>query len=108
MIATPPNLTIPLQRDDDGGLRVSGTRVLAEVLIAYFKRGYTPDALHETFDVLPLEDIYAVIAYYLMHQEAMDAYIAQRNASAAQLRAEIEASYTPAQRERLAQLKALA
>lgn len=49
-------------------IRVSRTRVTLDVVIARFEQGATPSNIHDSFDVLPINDIYAVIAYYPMNR----------------------------------------
>lgn len=95
MISNPPTMTVPLQTDKDGVIRVSGTRVTLDVVIARFQDGATPDDIHESFDVLPINDIYAVIAYYLAHRNELDAYIQRREEEGERLRQEWEAKYPP-------------
>lgn len=73
MIADSPSMTIPLQTDEHGTIRVSGTRVTLDSIINY----YTPEALHEGFPTVSLTDLYAVIAYYLLHQDELDEYLQQ-------------------------------
>jgi hypothetical protein len=57
-LATEP---IPLAKDGDDVLRVGGTRVPLE-----------------DFPVLKLDDIYAVLTYYLRHREEVQAHLSQR------------------------------
>lgn len=95
MISSPPTMSVPLQTDELGAIRVSGTRVTLDAVIARFQDGATPDDIHESFDVLPINDIYAVIAYYLAHRDELDAYIQRREEEGERLRQEWEAKYPP-------------
>ena len=95
MISSPPTMTVPLQTDEHGAIRVSGTRITLDVIITRFKEGATPVEIHESFDVLPINDIYAVIAYYLAHRNELDAYIQRREEEGERLRQEWEAKYPP-------------
>ena len=95
MIATPPTITIPLRTDENGTIRVSGTRVTLDTLIARYNQGDTPEAIHEGFSTVPLTDIYAVVAYYLAHRDEVDAYLKQREEEAQRVRQEWEAEYPP-------------
>lgn len=107
MIALPETVSLPLKMDEHGVIRVSGTRVPLDTVIARYQQGDTPEAIHQAFDVLPLNDIYAVIAYYLAHQAELDAYLMYGQEEAERIREEWEASYTPDQKafnERLHQL----
>jgi uncharacterized protein (DUF433 family) len=107
MIHDPLTMTIPLRTDEHGTIRVSGTRVTLDTVIARYHQGDTPEAIHEGFDVLPLNDIYAVIAYYLAHREELDAYLHRRDEEAARVRREIEDNYTPEQKAFNARVRAL-
>jgi len=95
MIPEPLTMTIPLRTDEHGSIRVSGTRVTLDSIINYYHQGESPEALHEGFPTVPLTDIYAVIAYYLAHQDELDAYLKRHEAEAERIRQEIEAKYPP-------------
>lgn len=107
-MAAPPTIVIPLQTDEHGAIRVSGTRVLLDVLIARHQQGYSPEAIHEAFPSVSITDIYAIIAYYLAHKDELDAYLAHRDQEAEQLRQRIEFQRTPDQHERDERLRLLA
>ena len=62
-------LQIPLTQDERGVIRVRGTRVPLKTMIFAFKQGDTAEEIAQKYPVLNLADIYAVIAYYLAHQE---------------------------------------
>ena len=97
MISYPATLTVPLQLDEHGTIRVSNTRVMLDTVIARYHQGDTPEAIHEGFETVPINDIYAIIAYYLSNRQEIDAYLERQDEEAEQLRQEIEASYTPEQ-----------
>lgn len=101
MIALPQTVELPMKLDEHGAIRVSGTRVTLDTLIAFYKQGESPEDLHEGFPTVPLPDIYAVIAYYLAHQTDVDAYLARREEEADLLRAEWEARNPPLTRAEL-------
>lgn len=108
MISDSPTMIIPIRTDEDGTMRISGTRVTLDTVIARYHQGESPEEIHEGFDVLPLNDIYAVIAYYLAHRNELDAYLQRRQEEAEQLRQEIESKYPPkvTKAELLARLQA--
>ena len=92
MITTPPpSVDIPIHADENGTIRVGGTRVTLDSVIATFQRGKTAEGIQESFPTLKLVDIYAVITYYLGHRDEVDAYIRQQREKADELRREIEA-----------------
>ena len=107
MLALPDNIAVPIHADEQGALRVSGTRVTLDTLLARYHQGDTPEAIHEGFPTVPLTDIYAVIAYYLAHQADIDAYLQQRDAEAERIRQDVEARYTPEQQARTEEFRKL-
>ena len=56
---------------------------IQDVLYEYIHRGMTVEELVERFDTLTLEQIHAVILYYLHNKEAMDKSLAAIRAGAA-------------------------
>lgn len=78
-----------------------------DTVIARYQQGDTPEDIHAGFDVVPLNDVYAVIAYYLAHRGELDAYLQRRAETADQIQSEVEGSYTPEQRTRHDQLRQL-
>lgn len=77
----------PIAADPDGVLRVSGTRVTVDTIVRAFERGATPEEIAGQYPVVPLPDIYAVIAYYLSHRADIDAYLAARRNAEDEVRA---------------------
>ncbi len=107
MIALPETVALPLKMDDHGTIRVSGTRVTLDTIIACYHQGDSPEAIHQGFDVLPLNDIYAVIAYSLAHRHELDASLKRGQEESERLRQEWESNYTQGQKafnERIRQL----
>jgi uncharacterized protein (DUF433 family) len=82
---------IPLSTDADGVIRVAGTRVTLDTLVDTFMTGASPEEIAQGFPVLQLDDIYAVLTYYLRHRTEVDAYLRERRARADAIRHEIEA-----------------
>lgn len=85
---------IPLSTDANGVIRVAETRVTLETVVGAFETGATPEEIAQDFPVLRLDDIYAVITYYLRHRQEVEAYLQRRGAQAEQIRREIE-SHSP-------------
>lgn len=81
----------PIREDESGALRVGHSRVLLELVIQDFQDGATPEAIVQQYPTLALSDVYAVIAYYLKHRDEIEAYIAQRETQAHDVRQRIEA-----------------
>jgi uncharacterized protein (DUF433 family) len=80
----------PIFANKDGVALIGNTRVTLQMVIAAFHRGDSPEQIVDSFDVLSLADVYAVIAYYLNHREEIDDYIKQQKSEAEQVRLEIE------------------
>ncbi len=84
---------IPLEANADGVIRVGGTRVPLDTVVDVFNAGATPEEIAQDFPVLRLDDIYAVITYYLRHRDEAETYIQQRREQAIGLRRKIEARF---------------
>jgi uncharacterized protein (DUF433 family) len=84
-------IAAPLFDDGQGGLRVSGTRVLLERIVHAFEDGATPEGIVQSYDTLRLADVYAVLAWYLRHKPYVDDYLSKRAAEAQSIRQTIEA-----------------
>ena len=92
----------PLQIDEDGVVRVGGTRVTMETMVGAFKNGASAEEIVERYDALDLAEVYAVISYYLSHKPDVDAYLGESIRHAAEVRRENEARLSrPGIRERL-------
>lgn len=90
-VTTPDPL--PMRADESGTIRVGGTRVTLESVIADYERGATPEKIVEDFDVLKVADVYYVIGYYLRHRAEIDDYIRRQEEEGERLRAQWEAEY---------------
>lgn len=84
---------VPLVRDQAGRLMVPGTRVSLDVLVAAFKRGKTPEAIHDAYETVSLADVYAIVTYYLRHRGEVEAYLAEQGREDAEIQARIEAEH---------------
>jgi uncharacterized protein (DUF433 family) len=81
---------VPIQTDTDGVIRVGGTRVTLDTVVAAFDAGATAEEIIQQYPSVTLADVYSVIAYYLRHQSQVRAYLAERQKEAAQVREENE------------------
>jgi uncharacterized protein (DUF433 family) len=91
-----------LRTDAGGVVRVGDTRVSLDSVIGAFRQGCSAEEIVIKFPTLELRDVYAVIAYYCWHPEAVDAYLQRRQQEAAELRREVEERFPPeGARERL-------
>lgn len=102
MVLDLPTEQVPLRTDDHGVVRVGGTRVTLDTVIAAFENGATAEEIAQEYSSVALADIYAVIAYYLRHEPEIRRYLSERQRIAAEVRAENERRFDPAGvRERL-------
>ena len=81
---------VPLIREDDGTVHVTDSRVTLDTLVGAFQKGATAEQIQDSFPSLSLQQIYAVIAYYLEHQAEVDSYLKSRHVEAERTRKEIE------------------
>ncbi|MEI8133410.1 MAG: DUF433 domain-containing protein [Leptolinea sp.] len=88
-------LQVPLTADARGVIRVGATRVPLQTLIFAFKQGDTAEEIAQKYPILNLTDIYAVIAYYLGHQEPVEQYLAEQQKEAHALRKLVETRCPP-------------
>jgi uncharacterized protein (DUF433 family) len=87
--------TIPLATGDDGVIRVSGTRVTLETIVAAFRDGATAEEIAQQYPSVPLPDIYQVIGYYLRHSEELQTYLALRFQDSTAIREQNERRWSP-------------
>lgn len=93
---------IPLREDADGVIRVGKTRVTLKTVVEAFNEGATAEEISLQYPALELAAIYAVLAYYLQHRDAVKAYLSDLSAFALKTRIENEAKFNPGGlRERL-------
>jgi uncharacterized protein (DUF433 family) len=86
---------VPIVKDEDGVLRVAGTRVSLDSIVAAFVLGATPEEIIQRYPSVDLASIYAVIAYVLRHRESVDVYLAERARAAAETQGAVEAHFPP-------------
>jgi uncharacterized protein (DUF433 family) len=63
----------------DGNYYLAGTRVSLDSIVHAFRRGESPEAICQNFEILRLEEVYGAIAYYLANQGDIDAYLIRQN-----------------------------
>ena len=84
------NHTAPLHQDATGTVRVIGSRVTLDTLVAAFNRGATAEQIQDSFPSLSLKQIYGAIAYYLDRQDEIEAYLKERQREAEEIRQQVE------------------
>ncbi|HAK97408.1 MAG TPA: hypothetical protein DCM87_21080 [Planctomycetes bacterium] len=85
------SVKVPLRVDEGGAVRVGETRVSLLSVLAAFQRGATPEQVVHSFPTLRLQDVYAVISYYLANRAELDAWIAEERLEFERVRKETEA-----------------
>lgn len=76
-------------------IRVKRHRIGIEHILDYYFAGYQPDEITNEFPGLELKVVYAAITYYLVNQQAIDAYLANRRQRSEQAYAEWAANPSP-------------
>jgi uncharacterized protein (DUF433 family) len=87
--------SLPLKTNDDGVMVVGKTRVTLDTVIAAFDRGATAEEIVHRYPSLKLADVYAVIAFYLNHQQETEIYLQQRKQQAQVIRQTNESKLDP-------------
>ena len=59
----------------NGGYYVAGTRISLDSVVYSFKKGNSPQAIQQDFQLLELWQIYGAIAFYLANEAAIDRYL---------------------------------
>lgn len=59
----------------NSGFYVAGTRVSLDSIVYSFKAGDSPETIRLNFSSLTLEQVYGAIAFYLAHEQEVDANI---------------------------------
>lgn len=95
MLEFPAAVDVPLRADEYGTIRVGGTRVTLESVIADFHRGATPEEIVHDFPTLKVADVYHVIGYYVAHRAEVDAYVQRQHDESERIRREWEAEHPP-------------
>ena len=77
-------------------MRVHGTRVTLETLVAAFVEGATAEEIAQQYPSVSLADVYQVIGYYLRHSAELEPYLARRRRDIADTMRANEATWPPA------------
>jgi uncharacterized protein (DUF433 family) len=82
---------VPLAGDEDGVVRVAGTRVTLDSVVSAFEQGATAEEIAQQYPSLRLADVYAVIGFYLRQRPSVEVYLRDRQRQAASARAQNQA-----------------
>jgi uncharacterized protein (DUF433 family) len=99
-------LAVPLHLDEDGTFRVGDTRIPLERVIECYEHADSPSEIVRTFPDLSLADVFAVLGYYLRHEQELNEYRRRQEEARKEVMARIEAAQGPSPAvERLRALK---
>lgn len=88
MAAAPERIHIESSPDVCGGKpRIAGSRVRVQDVVVWTEAGQSPDEIVGSFPHLTLADVYAALAYYHDHGEAIDRQICEDDDFVAALKA---------------------
>lgn len=82
------DVPVPLRQDEDGAIRVGKTRIPLDTVVIAFQQGASAEGIVESYPTLSLEEVYAVIAYYLRRKAEVEDYLRVRANFAAGVREE--------------------
>ena len=88
-------LEIPLAKNEDGVWLVQNTRVPLDAIVDAYEMGATPEGIASSFPTVGIEDVYAVLGFYLNNREEVGKYLQARREHAALVRAENERRFPP-------------
>jgi uncharacterized protein (DUF433 family) len=93
MAETPIIESVPLVSGADGVMRVGGTRVTLDTILAAFSKGATAEEIAQQYPSVSLADVYQVIAYFLRHTSEVETYLARRRKESQEVRRANEARW---------------
>jgi uncharacterized protein (DUF433 family) len=70
----------------DGGYWIAGTRISLDSVVYAFQRGAAPESIVRSFPLLTLEQVYGAITFYLAHEQLVNDYLRQGEATFEALR----------------------
>jgi uncharacterized protein (DUF433 family) len=85
----------PLTIHPDGVIRVGGTRVTLDTVVAAFADGLSAEEIVYAYSSVQLADVYAVIGYYLRNRAEVETYLEERRNQAEAVRRQNEARFDP-------------
>ena len=69
-------MPVPLRWAEEGMVvRLNNSRISLDIILSYYKQGYTAELIADTYPWLELSDIYLVIAFYLRNKESVRDYL---------------------------------
>jgi uncharacterized protein (DUF433 family) len=71
-----------------GRLRIEGTRITANQIVVWYKKGSSPEEIAEMYPNLTLAQVYTALAYYHANKEAVETELAAEIEEATRLERE--------------------
>jgi uncharacterized protein (DUF433 family) len=90
--------------DEHGALRVVGSRVMLDSVLAAWGQGHSPETIRSQYPTLTLEQVYGAIAWSLAHPSEVSEYLKRQDAVWDSWRRRSEAEANPL-RDRLRNAK---
>jgi uncharacterized protein (DUF433 family) len=81
---------LPIRLDEGGTYRVGESGVRLDTVVYAYTHGSSAEQIVREFPTLALQDVYAVIAYYLNHRSEVEAYLEARRQAALETKAALE------------------
>ena len=76
-------------------VRVGGTRVTLDTVVAAFREGAAAEEIVYQYPSLNLADVYSVIGYYLQRQAVIEAYLHRRRQHRDMVHAQNQTRFDP-------------
>lgn len=95
---------LPLRLTEDGTIRVADSRVSIDSVVHHYKLGASAEQIVQKFPALDLADVYAVITYYLYHEETIEEYLRREQLVGDEVQEKIESN--PQYQKQSAELRA--
>jgi uncharacterized protein (DUF433 family) len=67
----------PIQQDEDGIMRIGGTRVTLDTIVYAYDNGASAEEIAMAYDAVSLAHVHAVISYYLQNRPQILEYLEQ-------------------------------
>ena len=89
MTATPTVVKQYVEQRDQG-YWIEETRISLDSVVYAFLNGESPESIAQNFPLLPLEQVYGAVAFYLANKELIDGYLKEGEAEFEKLQQCIE------------------
>lgn len=83
MLQIPQSEPVPITMTPERVARVGSTRVTLDSVLHAYNNGASPEEIVYRFSALKLADVHGVIAFYLRHPQAVNAYLEASEAARA-------------------------